>query len=102
MQRTRFQRGELSSERLHVWLSTGHAVKPAVFYDVSIECSVTVNRGKIENSVKNSDRFNFLNSPCILDFYILMIVFSFFFFLREQKNTESKLRRFITGEVDRD
>lgn len=54
--------GELSSERLHAWLSTGHAVKPAVFYNVSIECSVTVNRGKIENSVKNRNRFNF----CIL------------------------------------
>lgn len=93
MQRTRFQRGELSSERLHVWLSTGHAVKPAVFYDVSIECSVTVNRGKIENSVKNSDRFNFLNSPCILDFYILMIVFSFLFFFKGTKKYRIEIEK---------
>lgn len=90
--------GELSSERLHAWLSTGHAVKPAVFYNVSIECSVTVNRGKIENSVKNRNRFNFcilllslflfpwfLNSLYVLDFYILMIAFFLFFFLGEKK-----------------
>lgn len=68
--------GELSSERLHAWLSTGHAVKPAVFYNVSIECSVTVNRGKIENSVKNRDRFNFLHSSVLslsLSFFISLV-----------------------------
>lgn len=68
--------GELSSERLHAWLSTGHAVKPAVFYNVSIECSVTVNRGKIENSVKNRDRFNFLHSSVLslsLFFFISLV-----------------------------
>lgn len=91
--------GELSSERLHAWLSTGHAVKPAVFYNVSIECSVTVNRGKIENSVKNRNRFNFCILLLSLSLFI-SLVFEFsvcigflylddrlfsFFFLGEKK-----------------
>lgn len=72
---------------------------------------MTVNRGKIENSVKNRDRFNFLHSSLLSLSLFISLVFEFsvyieflylddhfFFFLfifREEKNwnnRESKLR----------
>ena len=72
---------------------------------------MTVNRGKIENSVKNRDRFNFLHSSLLsLSLFISLVFefsvyieflylddhfFFFFFFFREEKNwnnRESKLR----------
>ena len=72
---------------------------------------MTVNRGKIENSVKNRDRFNFLHSSLLsLSLFISLVFefsvyieflylddhfFSFLFIFREEKNwnnRESKLR----------